>query len=169
MADVKKKLGTAFLRKAILDLTKITDDYSVVDYVRFRTTLVFRGKVRFAAPGIGLELQLVKSPAKGKATRLLRISPGDAFELVMHRTASGRFIETSSGAQFVAVRRGPDPRQGKSVFFKKIRRLEASIMPTKKPPPAPPAPPRPRRPSTPPGQRRDERPGAFMGHDTGLI
>lgn len=169
MASIKKKLSVSFLRKAILDLSTITDDYSVVDYVRFKTTLVFRGKVRFAAPGIGLELQLVKSPAKGKASKLLHISPGDAFELVMHRTASGRFIETSSGAQFVAVRRGPDPRQGKSVFFKKIRRLQASIIPTKKPPPAPPAPPRPRRPSTPPGQRRDDRPGTFMIHDPHLF
>jgi hypothetical protein len=152
VSTLRDKLRKSLQRRRLGKLKVVTDDKLIVNYVRFQTTLVFRGLGRFSAPGVGLRLILVKAPAKGRKTSLRDFDIGDAFGIVLHRTASGRFIETCSGAQFLRLVAEADPRERQATYKAKRTPRKASVFPTQPPPPPPPPPPRPRR-RSPPSER----------------
>jgi len=152
VSNLRDRLRKTLQNKRLGRMKVVTDDGPIINYVRFQTTLVFRGSKRFSAPGVGIRLILVKAPAKGTKTSLRDFEIGDVFTIVLHRTSSGRFIEGSSGAQFLRLVVEPDPRQGQVTFNAKAARRRTSVFPTQPPPPPPPTPPRPRK-RSPPSER----------------
>ena len=141
-------------RKAGID--RPVSDKLIIDYLPFKTTLVYRFGQRFSAPGIDRELALIQQPSPGSRTSLGGLTSyerGHVVNIVLYRTRAGRYVEPTSGAQFVEVSRDPDPRDRPSRLKMYYSGHGTSVVATAPPPDPPPPPPRRRR-NPPPSQPR---------------